>query len=132
MNFQEINKARDSGISCFDDLVRGDILGHLCGQLEPHGHFITRHHEYVVIDNECMFAQAPCLNEYQWLDVEGIRPVIIGVCRGLVGVPAAELRSLASVPNGYTVANGRDLYDDLCAAKAAANEYLAIFDEGSS
>lgn len=82
-----------------------------------------------MIDNECMFAQPPCLNQYQWLDVEGINPVIIGVCRGLIGVSADELRSLATVPNGYTVANGRDLYDDLCAAKVAANEYLKIFDE---
>ncbi len=129
MNFQDIAKARDSGLGYFDDLVRGDILGHLCGQLEPHGHFITRDHEYVVIDNECMFAQQPCLNQYEWLDVEGIRPVVIGVCRSLVGVHADELRSLATVPNVYRVVNGRDLFDDLCAAKTAANEYLEIFDE---
>lgn len=129
MNPQEITRARDSGLSYFDDLVRGDILGHLCGQFEPHDHFITRDHEYVVIDNERMFDQPPCLKQYEWLDVEGIRPMIIGVCRGLAGVPANELRSLATVPDGYTVANGRYLYDDLCAAKAAANEYLKIFDE---
>ncbi len=129
MNFQEIIEARDAGLTNLDDLVRGDILGHLCGQLEPHGNFITSGHEYVMIDNERMFASAPCLHQCQWLDEEGVRPVVIDVCRQLVRITDHDLRSMATVPDGFTVMNGRDLYDDACAAKEAAKEYLKVFDD---
>jgi hypothetical protein len=124
VDFQSIMRARDSGLTHFDDLIRGEILGHLCGQLEPHGDFITSDHEYVMIDNECMFHDdKPCLSACEW-NGKKTRPIVIGVCKSLVNVHEDELRSIATVPDGYTVTKGRNLYDDLCAAKTAANEYI--------
>ena len=128
-NFEAIVRAKNAGGADFDDMVRGDVLGHLCGQLEPHGHFFTRNHEYVIIDNECMFHDLPCLHMYSWLDVPGVRPVIIELCRKFVDLADNELCSITSVPNNYIVSNGRNLLEDLCAAKKAAGEYLELFDE---
>lgn len=128
LDFQAIRQATKSGIASLEDLVRGDILGHLCGQFEPHGNFVTRNHEYVVIDNECMFAGSPCLNQCHWLDCGGSRPLIGEVCRGFADLCNEELRAISALPDGFRVANGRDLYSDLLSAKAAAIEYIDLFD----
>lgn len=128
-DFAAIRHAQVSGIAHFEDLVRGDALGYLCGQFEPHGHFFTRDHEYVVIDNECMFAGTPGLNGCHWHECDAARQLIIEVCRGLVHTTDQELHELAAIPEGYTISNGRDLCDDLRGAKAAAVEYLDLFDD---
>lgn len=128
LDLQAIRRASHLGIACFEDLVRGDALGYLCGQFEPHGHFFTPDHEYVVIDNECMFAGRPGLNGCHWHKCDAARRLIIEVCRGLVSLTDQELREIAAIPEDFTLSHGRDLYDDLGNAKAVAAEYLDLFD----
>lgn len=94
LGFQNILSAKNAGLANLDDMVRADVLGHLCGQLEPHGHFLTREHEYVAIDNECMFHDPPCLNQYRRLDEPGVPPLIMKLCRDFAGLPDDELRAL--------------------------------------
>ena len=129
IDFATIRRSSVSGVAHFEDLVRGDVLGYLCGQFEPHGDFFLRNHEYVVIDNECMFSGSPCLNSCHWHECYDARPLLIEVCRGLARIGDEELRDFATVPEGYAILNGRDLYDDLRASKAAASEYLDLFDK---
>jgi hypothetical protein len=57
LNYSDIEAGETSGILNFKDLIRGEALGYLCGQFEPYGDFFTDDHRYVVIDNECMFAE---------------------------------------------------------------------------
>jgi hypothetical protein len=128
-SFRGIRDAGDLGIAYIEDAARADVLGHLCGQFEPHGDFFTRDHEYVVIDNECMFAEKPFLRQCRWLENADDRPMVKDVCQRVVDATDAELRTIAAVPTGYDILNGRDLFDDLCAAKVAAAEYLDIFEE---
>ena len=130
-DYSAIKRAGVSGIAHFEDLVRGDVLGHLCGQFETHGHFVTCDHEYVVIDNELMFAETPGLNGCHWHDNDAARLLITEVCQDLFSVGDRELQEIATIPNGFTILHGRDLYDDLLAAKAEASKYLDLFDEPS-
>lgn len=127
LTLEEILQVRNRGLINFDHLIRGDILGHLCGQLEPHGHLITSNHEYVMIDNECMFHNGPCLNRYSWLNEPAVQPVILDVCNRLVSLSEDELGVISAIPNGYAVSGARDLFKAVCAAKSAAAEYLELF-----
>lgn len=129
LSFDDIVRAKNAGLAYFDDMVRGDVLGHLCGQFEPHGRFFTRNHEYVVIDNECMFHDQPCLNQYSRLDEPGVRPVIIELCRKFVSLGDDELRAIVAIPKNYAISPGRDLFEAVLSARAAAGEYLELFDE---
>jgi hypothetical protein len=132
IDFAAIERGCASGILCFKDLVRGDVLGHLCGQHEPHDSFFTRDHEYVVIDNECMFSTESSLHECHWHDYDTAHPVIIEVCRGLSTITDQEFREMATLPEGYVISNGFDLYDLLLAARAASEEYLYLFNDAST
>ena len=120
--FRRIVSTRDLGIADIDDSARGDVLGHLCGQFEPHGHFFTRDHEYVVIDNECMFAEKPSLRQCRWVQNVDDRPMVREVCQSLVDISDEELRTITAVPADYAILSGRNLFDDLCAAKAAVSK----------
>jgi hypothetical protein len=117
-----------SGVSCIKDLVRGTVLGHLCGQSEPPGGLLTIDHQYVVIDNECMFVDRPSLNQCSWLDLAGAREPLIDVCRRLALLPDKELLRFADLPARYVVTPHLNLADNLLSAKAAAWEYLDLFD----
>lgn len=130
-DYLAIERASRAGIAHFDDLVRGDALGYLCGQFETHEHFFTRCHEYVIIDNERMFETPAHLGKCQWHTCGGARRFIIEVCRGLAEMGDDEFSEIARIPKGYSVSNGRDFTDDLHAAKAKALEYLDLFDEAA-
>jgi hypothetical protein len=132
IDFAAIERGCALGIPCFKDLVRGDVLGHLCGQHEPHDSFFTRDHEYVVIDNECVFATKSCLHECHWQDFDTAHPVIIEVCRSLSTITDQEFREMATLPEAYVISNGFDLYDLLLAARAASEEYLYLFNDAST
>ena len=124
--YETIRAGSAAGVKNFEDLIRGDTLGFLCGQFEPHDHFFTIDHEYVVIDNECMFSSTPCLNQCDWLRHPQTINIALDVCRKLTEVPNEELRSIAHVPSGYIVANPRNLFDDLCLAKEQAAEFFDL------
>ncbi len=66
----------------------------------------------------------PSLNRCRWLKFDALRPLVTEVCRDLVRFTDEELHEIAEIPKGYFISNGRDLYHDLRAAKAAAREYL--------
>jgi len=127
LDFAGIALGSDSGIAHFEDLVRGDVLGHLCGQAEPHDHLFTQQHEYVVIDNELMFAGNPCIEQCRWLSNKDAHPLIAQVCLGLVGIRDDKLGEMAAVPGGYIVSTALNLYDQLLWAKAAALKYIKNF-----
>jgi hypothetical protein len=127
VSFEDIKRSSKSGVAHIEDIVRGDVLGRLCGQSEPHGHFFNRLHQYVVIDNECTFVTSPSLRECRWVDEARAQPLIIQVCRGLADIPDENLRSMADIPNGYAVKSDRDLGAALLLAKSAAIEYLSVF-----
>jgi len=127
-DYLNIHQASTDGVSYFDDLMRGDVLGYLCGQFEPHDHFLTSQHEYVVIDNELMFAAERgvkrSLNGCRWLKFDAAGSLVTEVCRNFVQITDKELHEIAEIPKGYSISNGRNLYHDLRAAKAAASDYL--------
>lgn len=125
-NFHKMHDA-DSKIPHIGDAARADVLGHLCGQFEPHGHFFTVDHEYVVIDNEGMFADPPSLRECRWIEQLEDRSMVAGVCRDLVDVSDTELQSIAAIPQDYVLLTGHEVFEDLRAAKDAASEYLDLF-----
>jgi hypothetical protein len=120
MSFDDIDRLSAKGVSHFKDWVCGDALGHLCGQFEPHDHLFTKDHQYVVIDNELMFAGSPCLEECSWWEEENARPLIAALCRKFVELSDDELRAMATIPEGYSVLGGRDLYGDLQQAQQSA------------
>ena len=129
MDFPAIRRASTAGIAFIEDLVRADVLGHLCGQDEPHDHFLTCNHEYVSIDHELMFVREPGLNGCHWHDCKTARPVMLEVCRNLERIEDHELLEFTTIPNGYVISGGRNVHDDLLRAKAAAIEYLELFDD---
>ena len=129
MDFPAIRRASTAGIAFIEDLVRADMLGHLCGQDEPHDHFLTCNHEYVSIDHERMFVREPSLNSCHWHDCESARPVILEVCRNFVLVGDDELLEFAKLPGGYMVSGRENLYADLIHAKTVATDYLDLFEE---
>ena len=96
IDFATIKRLSVSGLASFEDLVRGDVLGYLCGQFEPHGHFFLQNHEYVVIDNECMFAGSPCLHSCHWHECYNARTLLIDVCRGSVRM---EMKKITILPS---------------------------------
>ena len=73
--------------------------------------------------------ERPDLRGCRWHECDSSRQLIIEVCRGLARVTDQEFHEVAAIPEGYTISNGRDLYDDLHGAKATAVEYLDLFDD---
>jgi hypothetical protein len=128
LDYTGIEKATAAGIAHFKDLVRADALGYLCGQFEPHGHFFTNDHKYVVIDNELMFSGIGSLSGCRWHETEAARPLIIEVCRSFLSIGERELECIATIPNGFVVSGGYDLISILRDARSAASEYLELFD----
>ena len=122
LGIERIATAEKAGIKHMIDTIRGDMLGRLCGQFEPHGNFITCDHEYVIIDNECMFAEEPSLNQCRWILDNEARPVVEQVCRDFLGVSEKELLDLAILPARYKVEGDRDLKRNVLTARAAARE----------
>lgn len=127
MDLTEMAHAAKSGLANIHDSLRGDVIGHLCGQSEPHGHFVTRAHEYVIIDNECMFADSPSLRECHWVKQQDAQPLILEVCRGVASLSDEELATLSSLPAGYDLFNAPDAPSMLRLARIAALEYVDLF-----
>ena len=124
----------NSGVKSITNWASGEILGYLCGQFEPGGHLCTRSHDFVLIDNECMWHSGPGdLWECDWLRHNG-RVSKAGlklaseVCKALCGLSDEELNWIGRVPPGFLDEPQRELYGDLRdnmrSAKRVAGEFL--------
>lgn len=126
-SFEEIVLAEKNGIKYLSDSIRGDVLGFLCGQHEPHDHLITSDHEYVVIDNECMFSGRECLNECHWALEESTRPLVLEICEQLRSLGEDQLLKCAEMPKSVIFETRYDLRMKLLSARDGAIRYLNIF-----
>lgn len=114
------------GVSDAIDLIRGEILGYLCGQFEPAGRLFTVRHEFVQIDNELMFATGPVnLMDCRWLRFHAGRQCAKDVCLRLSEISDEELLSLAAIPTGYVVRRKNFISRRLLAARQAARNFMA-------
>jgi hypothetical protein len=116
-----------SGVSRAIDLIHGEILGYLCGQLEPSGCLFTGDHRFVQIDNELMFDSDPISLEEspsRWLRFPSGRKCVKTVCGRLSELSDEELIGLAQIPEGYVVRCKNDIPRRLLAAKKATKSYL--------
>jgi hypothetical protein len=93
----------NSGLPHVVDLVKGDLLGYLCGGAEKPDRFWTADHQYVVIDNERMFECEPNLSACPWMDWSTGRNLAKELLECLASIPDEELCRMAELPSGYVV-----------------------------
>lgn len=119
------------------DWARGAILGHLCGQFEPGEYLITRDHEFVLIDNECMWnSDRIDLTQCKWLFHNGKRSdagveLAFEICRHLGNLQDQEIDRIATIPREFLAEPKRmsfpNLRKKIRLAKQAAKTFLDVW-----
>jgi hypothetical protein len=99
---------RDSVIPHAIDWVQGEMLGYLCDMHELPGRLFTQTHQFVQIDNELMFTNAPAdLLESEWLKTASGRWSPTGIevarrlCAAVADLPETVLANAAEIPHNF-------------------------------
>ena len=106
----DLDVLRRSKVTNLLDWARGEMLGMLCEMHEPPGRLVTANHEFVQIDNELMFAQAPGadLRDSPWVtdDAMRIRPggldEAIRLCEQVMSLSDDVFNDAIRMPEDYT------------------------------
>lgn len=117
-----------AGIQNSIDLIRGQILGYLCGQFEPPGHLVTADHRFVQIDNELMFSLPGPVNPFLgfWRDWEQCSELVLSVCAPLAALTDERIIELCTPPCVNAVLAVDPVVSSVLAARNEARQITEI------
>jgi hypothetical protein len=127
-----VDDFKGSNIAHLLDWPKSNFAACLFGANEPPDGFITREHEFVIIDSEQMFSTGPCeLSGTAWWNLPDGSPSPVGralaleVCRDVASLSSDELNDALAIPTQVTVRQRWPIAPLVQASHALAVAYVA-------
>lgn len=121
-NVEEVLKTKK--IARLIDWPKAELAAYLFGGSEPPDKLFTRSHEFVMIDNELMFAQKPeRFDTSQWWGTVAGKDLAFQICQEFLALPEAVVQRALEVPPFVD----RDLCAWLASCLADSKRFAARF-----
>ena len=96
---RQVEEVRKISMPNLIDWPKAELAAYLFGGLEPPDKLFTVAHEFVIIDNELMFAQGPkSFEESEWWNTPGGKNLAFQICKELCLLPEECLRYALDAP----------------------------------